>query len=565
MNETSNQIDSYLGVLARAEAQSGAAQWAAAVASWQQVVERNPVKGDHWARLAEARFAVEDYAGALTAYEKVEVLGVRPHDRPGAVFPGDQPYLVTSEAMYWTACCHACLGDRERAIEALARAIGKGFRDLDRARADDHLKSLRDDDRVRELLGIIEVADLSRVDGWRADLRLLAREIKRRAYAPFAVISEEDFDRAVAGLDAEIPDTSDAQIMIAMMKLLRPLGDGHAFILPPGDSEELGAALPVDFYLFAEGVFVVAADQRYERLLGARIDSIDGHPIDEVLAAIDQVLSRDNDQQVKYFAPVWLRLVPFLHAMGLAADPAEATLAVRFLDGSAGEVTVTGVPFDIWTTYPYPQGWVALHDTLPSPPPLHLRHRDLAYWFDYLPAADLVYFQFNGVRDHPAETLAAFTDRLFAFIDSHRPGKLVIDMRWNGGGNTFLSQPLIHHLISCPAVNRRGALFVITGRLTFSAAQNTATTIERETQAIFVGEPTGSRPNFIGETVPFQLPYSKVIANVADLYWQTSWPMDSRPWIAPEIYAPPTFEAFRRNSDPAMEAILAIHEHLPNS
>ena len=40
MNETKNQIDSYLGVLARAEAQSGAAQWAGAVVSWAKVVER---------------------------------------------------------------------------------------------------------------------------------------------------------------------------------------------------------------------------------------------------------------------------------------------------------------------------------------------------------------------------------------------------------------------------------------------------------------------------------------------------------------------------------------------
>jgi hypothetical protein len=54
-----------------------------------------------------------------------------------------------------------------------------------------------------------------------------------------------------------------------------------------------------------------------------------------------------------------------------------------------------------------------------------------------------------------------------------------------------------------------------------------------------------------------------VTVNVADLYWQTSWPMDHRPWIAPELYAPPTFETYSQNRDPAMEAILACREHLP--
>jgi len=141
--------------------------------------------------------------------------------------------------------------------------------------------------------------------------------------------------------------------------------------------------------------------------------------------------------------------------------------------------------------------------------------------------------------------------------------RLVIDLRWNGGGNTFLSQALLHHLIRNPQISRRGALYVIVGRLTFSAAQNTATAIGRETEPIFVGEPTGSRPNFTGETIPFELPYSKLRANAGDLFWQTSWPEDHRTWIAPDIYAPPTFEAFRRNDDPAMDAILALREHLP--
>ena len=90
-----------------------------------------------------------------------------------------------------------------------------------------------------------------------------------------------------------------------------------------------------------------------------------------------------------------------------------------------------------------------------------------------------------------------------------------------------------------------------------------ATLIDRHTEAIFVGEPTGSSPTFVGESVEFLLPYSKLLANVSDLLWQTGWPMDCRRWIAPAIYTPPTFADFRRNRDPAMEAILSIREHVP--
>lgn len=81
-------------------------------------------------------------------------------------------------------------------------------------------------------------------------------------------------------------------------------------------------------------------------------------------------------------------------------------------------------------------------------------------------------------------------------------------------------------------INQRGKLFVIVGRQTFSAAMNGAAEIERHTNAIFVGEPTGSSPNFVGETIGVNLTYSKMRGSISDLYWQSSVAMDYRTWIS---------------------------------
>ena len=557
----------FLDLLARAELRSAAGDWAEAAELWARVTEANPVHGDYWARLAEARFAERDFTAAALAYAKVLELGVRPGYQ--VRYRGDATEFLPGEVAYMIACCQAELGRRADAIDALAAALGRGFRDLDRAQADDCWQAWRDDERLRDLLGIVEVEGLSRDEGWRTDLRLLARELKRRAYAPFALISEEDFDAEVARLGGEIPGLSDTQIIVAMMRLTAHMDDGHAGIRMPDGDGELTRLVQLEFFLFAEGLFVTAAGPGYSRLLGAEVETIGGRTVEEAVAALTPLIARDNDQQVQLMVPRFLRQIAVLHGLGLTGDLGRVTLAVRFPDGTGGEATVDAVPGPfLWDRHP--PGWTRLTDTVAErlsgvsgSPPLHLRHRELPYWFEYLPAADLVYFQYNAVIDHPAEPFAAFCDRLFAFITARQPARLVIDMRWNGGGNTFLSQSLLHHLIRNRQISRRGALFVIIGRLTFSAAQNTATAIGRETEPIFVGEPTGSRPNFNGETIPFELPYSKLRANVGDLFWQTSWPEDYRTWIAPDIYAPPTFEAFRRNDDPAMDAILALREHLP--
>jgi len=552
--------------LAEAQARSGAGEWAEAARLWRRVVAANPVNGSYWAGLAAARFESGEYRPAIDAYRQVLKLGVRPAEREHEAFPGDCPYLIPGEVAYSIACCYARLGDAGRAIEALDGALAEGFRDLGRPQSDEHWKPLLGDSRVRDMLGIVDAAVLTRDDGWRADLAFFAREITRRAYAPFAHRTQEQFSGQVAELSAKIPDLTDVQIIVGMATLLRDLGDGHAFVEPAEGHLEHFPRLPLDMYMFDQSVFVIAAAQPHRDLLGARVDQVGDHETAAVVQALDAVISRDNDQQFRAAAPLWLRLPSVLHAMGLIDHPGKVTLTVTLADGSPRQAAITAERARSGGLMPpYPEGWIELPDTAAEPRPLCLRHRDLPYWFEHHVDRDLTYFQYNSVRDHPAEPFARFCDRLFGFIAARGPARLVIDMRFNGGGNTFLGQPLLHHLLGCPAINRRGALFVIIGRLTFSAAQNIVTALEQHTNATFVGEPTGSSPNFTGESFPFELPVSKAQVNVSDLYWQTGYPMDHRPWIAPELYAPPTFESFSRNHDPALAAILAATENLPGS
>jgi hypothetical protein len=542
-------------MVATALTRSADEDWAAAAELWTRVTTANPVNGGYWACLAEARFGAHDYAGARAAYENVLRLGMR---EPFLLMPGEVAYRI--------ACCEAAAGDREAAIAALRVALDRGMRDVARVRSDEHWQALRDDQRIRDMTGTIDADSLSRDEGWRYDLAFLSREIKRLAYAPFAIQPEADFDLAVAELHDAIPGLTDAQILVGLMRLVRYLDDGHARILWPEGDKALSRTIPVDLFLFPEGLYVIGAGPGCVHLLGARVDKIGGLSIGEVMTALDPVMTRDNEQWLTLRFPVLVRFTAILEGLGI-----DQVLTVRLADGTMDEVRLEAMPAEFRGRYwdRYPSGWVALADTVTTdggvtvPRPLHLRNRELPFWFEYLPDDDLVYFQFNAVEDHPAETFADFCDRLFGFIEDQKAGRLVIDVRWNGGGNTLLTQHLLHHLIASKRLSRRGALYVIIGRRTFSAAQNTVTAIERETSAIFVGEPTGSRPNFIGETIDFELPYSKVQANASDLFWQTSWPTDYRTWTAPDIYAPPTFEAYRRNQDPALDAILAVREQVP--
>ena len=533
---------SFPEILKDAESKSAAKEWKDAALLWQQVVDANPVNAGFWNQLADAFYQSKDYRKSISAYEKAVEL------RAG--FP--------SNAAYNIACCYALLGEKENALRWLEKSFAMGFRDLEQARIDSDLQSLHGDPRFLRIVGLIEVTKMSRDEGWRYDLGLLEREVSRKGYAYGITrpISKEDFHAAVTALSDQVPKLTDPQIAIGVMKLMRSLGDGHTTFLSPPEQPDYALALPLQFYLFKEGLFVIGSDPKYKNLLGAQVLSLSGHTVDEVMKSLDSVISRDNEMWPSQLGPYHMRNLPLLRGLGLVTDIRKIELRIRDTDGVNRTVTVAADADhpNIWNEFP--SSWITYAQSLSTPLPLYLKNTKSHYWFEYFPDRRVLYFQYNRVLNDQQEPLAKFADRLFKFIDDHDVDKLVIDMRWNNGGNTFLSRPLLYGLIKSDKLNKRGKLFVIIGRRTFSAAQNTTTFFERHTNAIFVGEPTGSSPNFVGEETPFTLPYSKITVNVSDLYWQSSWPQDYRTWIAPQIYAPPTFAAYRENRDPAMEAIL---------
>jgi hypothetical protein len=240
-----------------------------------------------------------------------------------------------------------------------------------------------------------------------------------------------------------------------------------------------------------------------------------------------------------------------LNGLGLIREEDRMMITIRDAEGKTRTITLAAEPGEA------ADDWPNARKSAGRPEPLYLKERRSNYWFEYVPGSRTVFFQYNAVQNTPKEPLPEFCDRLFKFINEHEVDRLVIDMRWNSGGNNFLNRPIVHGLIRNDKINQRGKLFVIIGRQTFSAAMNCAAEIERNTNAIFVGEPTGSSPNFVGESIPVNLPYSKMRGSISDLYWQSSVAMDYRTWISPLLYAPPSFALYAANRDPAMEAITA--------
>lgn len=390
---------------------------------------------------------------------------------------------------------------------------------------------------------------------WQADLRFLTERMVRQHPNAFRRIKQADFDTAVNDLYERIPSLSENEIIVGFMRIVAMVRDGHTVFFPHGYFRS--GLIPLRFYLFRDGLFVRSAAPKYGEVVGGKVLRFGDLPADEVIRRVSELAFSDNEMGQKEIGPMLLSFPEVLEGLKITGvgQPLKLTLQ---LGAQQKTVELTADP-----TLAPPQ--VATADWISADAgtakPLYLRHAGELFWFEDDREHKLLYIQQNAVQNKPDETLTDFYRRALEFANANPVEKLVIDLRNNGGGNNGLNRPPVIALIKSKW-DVPGKLFVITGRATFSAAQNFVNEFEKYTTAIFVGEPTAAHPNAYGDNRPITLPNSKIDARVSTLYWQDMDPRDERIWTAPQIAAEVSSEDFRLGRDPVLQAVI---DYVPGS
>lgn len=507
-------------------------QWSDALPVYQQITRTNPTSGWGWMGLGWSLHYTGDCRAALPAYARALELG------------GLQPYRV----MHEMARCQVALGDHAAAIALVGRALDAGFPVSDRLRLDRALEPLHAQAAFRDLFApaVTAPAAPDRVAGWHADLDLAAREIARIHHSARNLPSGA-LASSINALKQRASSSTDHQMTVGLMALLRTFGDGHTYVEPRFMQPVAERAeLPLRFGYFEEGVFITAVAPGDEDMLWARVARIEDVSAADVFARVAAIVPQDNAWRPRAVVPDYLLYPQLLNGLGLSASADRLAMTIVDRAGMEREVSVA-------TRAGAMPAWVRAPDGARVPAYV-VRRRDW-YWFEPFPGTRTMFVQYNACANKENESVAAFSERLSKALEGDID-RVIVDLRWNGGGNNFVNRPLLE-AITRATQNRRGQLFVLTGPETFSAAMIFAAQLERYTHAIFVGEPTGSSPNFVGETTFVALPNTGIRLSLSNLYWQTSHATDFRPWIPPLVYVPARFADYRAGRDAVVDAVMA--------
>jgi len=387
-----------------------------------------------------------------------------------------------------------------------------------------------------------------------ADVRDLGDSIEQIHPAPFRSISRGRFEAEVDDLAARAPRISRDELLVGVLRIIASLGprNGHTGLFPgdPGNVRPLHL-YPIRLYRFADGVFVVDAEDK--GLVGRRLVAVAGTPAERVFELVEPLVPHDNAWNTRGMAPHYVLTAEVLHGLGIVDTAGAADFTLEAPGGERADVTLTPIPGPQYAS----EFADPLHGHYPSvlpsaPRPLYLANSGKPLWVTTLAGGRAVYVGFNAVSA-PASTVLRRIRRLAL---APRTRRMIVDLRLNGGGDNTTYGPLVD-LLASKSVNRRGKLYLLIGRATFSAAANFAAEIDRDTRAVFIGEPTGGGVETYGDTVPVLLPSLGWYVYVASRYHERKrGPNDHRLAVAPDVRVELTAAQYFIGRDPVLERAL---------
>lgn len=315
------------------------------------------------------------------------------------------------------------------------------------------------------------------------DLNLLCETLETGHYDLYANISEEEFQTEREKIAKQTPTMTDAEFYWSVRHLLSLVGDAHTTAYP---SDYFMSVLPWNIKKFDEGWFILILDKAHEQYLGTRVIAINDVPIDEVVERTRQVISYEADSWLWQKVPdvlIWKDALEYLDIV----EPDEPVL-VTVETAQGTEETFELPAYDDWSDEKKQEVLIGFQrDSVPV-----TAEQDAIYWSTALDE-NTYFIQYNSCKEDPDLPMAQFVQQVEADLESGGYQNIIIDLRYNSGGNSevirLLEKALFFHSFNVDNVQ----FYILIGGRTFSSATIAATDFKNTptVNSIFVGQPTG--------------------------------------------------------------------------
>ena len=343
-----------------------------------------------------------------------------------------------------------------------------------------------------------------------------------------------DEARAKEILSAQIakPKKSDVDTFFSLQTVASIAHDSHTSAVLTSDLFSLMKIYPVVFDFFGDNLVVAAVSSVYEDCLGKTVEKINGTSIDKIIELSRAVVPHDNDVYLKLqLKNNYLSFEDFLSEIGLGQNE----LNLSFSDGTTA--SLESIPWLDFSSTPLSHLRQAYPQTLGA---------DSFYSAYLLEPSGALLINYHACTEMPAYPFSSFVSDVSAVLDEYTIDTVIIDLRYNSGGNSEIINPLADEL-----KKRNLAVYVLIDEGTFSSAVLNAQMLKEELGAILAGRPSGGSASHYGEVRVQEIPDSSFSFSYSTKFFDGG---QSGP-LQPDILIEKNIDDYIRGTDTDLKAL----------
>jgi len=324
--------------------------------------------------------------------------------------------------------------------------------------------------------------------------------------------------------------------LITGIRMVGLFNDSHSLMMPLPLYLKNPKYLPIQTYVFWDGIYITKASNT--DLIGARIISINNHPIDVVYDKVASLIGADNSWGAKNHSSLYVPNIDVLKGLDIVSSAEEVILELE-IDGKKINKKLKGVSAVKWSL------WALSSSEEKQPVGWNLRTPkiDVETKNDYT-----LWMTFNEIGQETV--LTDIGNKIYNQFYGKEINHFVIDLRNNGGGDNYTYNGLIEKLSQSDI-----KITLLTSRKTYSAAINFISELQLTGKKFrIIGEPTGAGHNHSGDPNTIFLPNSGLMVNISTKSWHFIPELTDNS-IPPDVFIEYNSSDYFEKNDPWMKAL----------
>jgi len=384
------------------------------------------------------------------------------------------------------------------------------------------------------------------IESWTKDIDFYMTNLEQHHIDLYNTISKAEFEKEIQEIKSTLNKKSDVDVIIDLMRLTRKIGDGHTAFSLRGVETNL---FPIEIYKVNGKWRVIKTTNNHKNLLGKILMGIDGKSINKIVKEVSKVAQYvENEQSEIIRTGEYMMISELLFGLQLTNNEFKAEFS--FLDDNNKETNVLLNAINNKDYYGITD-FETFKIVIPEiQKPIDSKHDYL--WFSPIKDTKGIYIKFESYPSF--EDIETFGESLLNYINENQMKQVVIDMRNNGGGDFFVGVFLAYYLNLADSIDWKSGVYLLTDKVTFSAATSNASQFRQILNAKIVGEPTGSNPTGYQDMEQFTLPNSGMIVTYSKRLFRFQDKVTQG--VQPDVLIEYDWKSYSKGIDNMMEWII---------